>query len=255
MSCLRMLSILALCTVISCGKPLSEPKYTQLGWNTFLKKSRAETIKLCISGNMGTADAQRAKIWAAQSMLTWLRIAATLDDKVKGRISFDCTNPDMRFKMVSGNGRSFAGPNQTTLYLSAPYGTWTHELGHAFVALGDTYRGSQAGSCGNQPQSLMCWGGYGPRAKPDQWSTLWDDDIAGFTSTYKRLFPDSVAPPWASDIHHERFVNIAAPWPEWEGSIDSLSTELVIDESLPETEIDWQTEYLDDVQVGRQGNR
>jgi hypothetical protein len=34
----------------------------------------------------------------------------------------------------------------------------------------------------------MCWGGYGPRRDFNQWSTLWNDDVAGAVVNFQKLF-------------------------------------------------------------------
>jgi len=113
-----------------------------------------------------------------------------------------------------GKGTSYASPSVTTIYLTRPYGTWTHELGHALAGLGDTYKGG-AGSCGNQPESLMCWGAYGPRANPEEWSTLWLDDIKGIQANYKKVFPsEGTSPAWADTVDLEESIDFDQPWPD-----------------------------------------
>ena len=111
-------------------------------------------INICLSGQATGPDLERAKTWAARASLTWLRVMKVLDEQVTRQIVFTCANPNLTIYLRPGGGTSHATPSNSTIYLTRPYGTWTHELGHALAGLGDTYQGS-AGKCGNQPQSLM----------------------------------------------------------------------------------------------------
>src|SRR5690606_11183485 len=128
-----------------------------------------DDLKVCLSGSVSAADYERSQAWAHRAVLTWFRTLKVLDEAVTANVTFTCSDYDLFFQLRSGSGRSYASPSWINVYMTRPFGTWTHELGHALAALGDTYSGSSAGQCqSGQPQSLMCWGAYGPRANPDQ---------------------------------------------------------------------------------------
>jgi len=176
--------------------------------------ARKPSFNICLSGKASTPDLERSQSWAARATLTWLRALKLLDDSVTRNITFTCNSSHLTINLKPGKGTSFASPGVTTIYLTRPYGTWTHELGHAFAGLSDTYVGGSAGSCGNQPQSLMCWGAYGPRANPEEWSTLWSDDIQGIQYNYLRVFNGNlVEPNWGESINLEEPLDLNSPWP------------------------------------------
>lgn len=194
-----------------------EPRYVSFSPTSIkrctLSKIRQSSLNICLDGQATEADLKRAKAWSARAVLTWMRSLKVIDEKVTRQIIFTCANKHLNIHLRPGEGTSFASPSVATIYSTRPYGTWTHELGHAFAGLGDTYTAG-AGSCGSQPQSLMCWGAYGPRANPEEWSTLWEDDIKGIQANFRKVFPGtSVAPPWASSIKLELPLNPEAPWP------------------------------------------
>jgi hypothetical protein len=204
-------------------------------------------INICLSGQATGPDLERAKTWAARASLTWLRVMKVLDEQVTRQIVFTCANPNLTIYLRPGGGTSHATPSNSTIYLTRPYGTWTHELGHALAGLGDTYQGS-AGKCGNQPQSLMCWGAYGPRANPEEWSTLWPDDINGIKANYKKIFPgNSVPPVWANNINLEKPLNLDDPWPESGFAAPAFEDHRVVVLKGPASEIDYDenTESID----------
>ncbi len=174
---------------------------------------RKPTLNICLAGQSTGPDFERAKAWAARASLTWLRVLKVIDQSVTRQIAFTCNQKHLTINLRPGGGTSFASPSVSTIYSTRPYGTWTHELGHALAGLGDTYAGG-AGKCGSQPQSLMCWGAYGPRANPDQWSTLWSDDIKGIQANFQKVFPGaSIAPAWAQSVDLEKPVDPIDPWP------------------------------------------
>lgn len=178
-----------------------------------VKHAHKPVFNICLEGKASEADLERAKQWSARATLTWLRVIKVLDDKVTRQVAFSCTERHLTIRLRPGSGTSFASPSVATLYLKEAYGTWTHELGHAFAGLSDTYNGG-AGRCGNQPQSLMCWGAYGPRANPEKWSTLWADDIAGFQVNFRKIFAEDPTPPdWAPTVNLEAPLNLQDPWP------------------------------------------
>ena len=147
----------------------------------------------------------------------------------------------MALHMLRGSGTSYASPSVSTIYLSRPFGTWTHEFGHALVGLSDTYSGRTAGDCvSGQPESLMCWGAYGPKKDEAAHSTLWADDIAGFQANYYKIFGRDLTPPdWAGTIDLESPLDVNNPWPEFSFPNRTEDATLVrIDDSLPTTPID-----------------
>lgn len=205
--------------LISLAKsPALESRYVSFSESSLrrctIANIRKPSINICLSGQATGPDLERAKTWSTRASLTWLRVMKVLDEKVTRQIVFTCTNPHLTIYLRPGGGTSHATPSNSTIYLSRPYGTWTHELGHALAGLGDTYQGS-AGKCGNEPLSLMCWGAYGPRANPEDWSTLWPDDINGIQANFKKIFPgNTVAPVWAESINLEKPLNLEEPWPQ-----------------------------------------
>jgi hypothetical protein len=61
----------------------------------------------------------------------------------------------------------------------------------------------------------MCWGAYGPRANPEEWSTLWEDDIKGIQSNFRKIFPENaLSPSWADSVDLEESLDLNDPWPE-----------------------------------------
>jgi len=172
------------------------------------------SVNICLQGSVSQNDFERSKAWALRAALTWMRALKVVDDKVSDKVGFDCKLRHLTINLKNGSGTSYASPGVANIFMTRPYGTWTHELGHALAGLSDTYAGG-AGSCkSGQPQSLMCWGAYGPRANPEQFSTLWPDDIAGIRYNHQRLFgQQSTAPDWADSVNPEAPINSAEPWP------------------------------------------
>ena len=122
------------------------------------------------------------------------------------------SNPDLTINLRSGNGTSFAGCGQTTIYSGNPYGTTLHEFGHAVVGLSDTYSGRQAGACkSGQPQSAMCWGAYGKK-DAEGYSMLYPDDVSGAQANYRNLFSD-LNPP-SVKIDPFAVLDVRNPWPK-----------------------------------------
>lgn len=210
--------------------------------------SKKPVLNICLTGQASNADMERVRTWAARASLTWLRAMKVLDSGVTRAIAFTCQDKHLTINLKPGGGTSYASPSVSTIYLTRPYGTWTHELGHALAGLSDTYQGG-AGKCGSQPQSLMCWGAYGPRANPDQWSTLWPDDIKGIQANFKKVFPgNSQSPDWAQSVDLEKPLELDEPWP-----LKSLEPEpMVKDDQVilikgPASEIDYDenTESID----------
>lgn len=206
-----------------------------------IAKSLESNFKICLEGTMNAQDSARAKAWATRAVLTWMRAIKLIDNRISGQLSLSCSAPNLTIKLRQGGGTSFASPSVTTIYLTRPYGTWTHELGHAFAGLSDTYSGRTAGSCiSGQPASLMCWGAYGPRTDAEKWSSLWADDVAGIQTNYRKIFGSQLPPPeWAPTVNPEASLNAASPWPGYSLSINDDGTSRVsIDNSLETSVID-----------------
>jgi len=239
-----------LLALTSCGQNTSELDY--LSWSrsgiksSTISASREDTIKVCMKGQASEPDLKRATEWSNESLLIWLRALKTIDIKVTSSITYTCKRPHLTWNLRSGNGRSNASPSKVNIYLARPFGTWTHELGHAFAGLSDTYAGG-AGKCKRgQPLSLMCWGAYGPRADHTEWSTLYADDIKGVRDHYDIVFKDEkIAPEWAEDVDVTGPLNPHDPWPILQGvtiiKLDNL-VKIVGDEA---TEIDYSGRILD----------
>jgi len=216
MRCLSLLIFLGLFTIASKTNAF-DSRYKTFSESSVKKctlaQSKKPSVNICITGQATPADLTRAKQWAARASLTWLRAMKVLDKQVTRQIVFTCEDKHLTINLKPGGGTSFASPSVTTIYLTRPYGTWTHELGHALAGLSDTYQGG-AGKCGSQPQSLMCWGAYGPRANPEEWSTLWPDDIKGVQANFKKVFPGNFeSPDWASSVELEKPLALEEPWP------------------------------------------
>ncbi len=248
-SIISIISLLGIMILTACGSTIETSELNYLSWGqsavrqSLIAKARVKTINVCLTGTVSSADLERAKTWSRRSILTWFRIAKDMDKRVTSNIAFTCTNKHLTINLRKGSGTSFASPSVATIYMSRPYGTWTHEMGHALAGLSDTYA-SSAGKCkSGQPQSLMCWGAYGPRANPDEWSTLWSDDIAGFRANYRKVFTDTLVPPtWSGKINLEAPMDLNAPWPEAlvaQTDDDMDSTLATIDDSLGATTIDY----------------
>ncbi|NDD04851.1 MAG: hypothetical protein EB078_08095, partial [Proteobacteria bacterium] len=179
-----------------------------------IMKIHNPSFNICLDGKASASDLERAQSWAARASLTWLRALKVMDERVTRTILFTCKEPHLTIHLRPGSGTSHASPSVTTIYLTRPYGTWTHELGHALAGLSDTYLGTSAGSCGSQPPSLMCWGAYGPRANPEEWSTLWTDDIQAIQHNFKKVFSGAANPPsWSNSVNLEAPLFLNEPWP------------------------------------------
>jgi hypothetical protein len=250
---LPMTLLLAGCGVASSSderderqEPVGETSATYVTWSDgmvrscTIAKAHEPTINVCLSGRVSAPDLERAKAWSKRGLLTWLRVSKTRDDAVTSRIAFDCNARHITFNLTNGRGTSHATPSRVVIYMSRPYGTWTHELGHAFAGLLDTYTGS-AGTChSGHPPSLMCWGAYGPRANPAVWSTLWPDDIAGVAQNHAMLFGATSAPGWAGSVDLEKPVDADDPWPGADlfQRDQDADMDVIVDPSLPATPID-----------------
>lgn len=207
-----------------CGAETHAPQMSEtnyLSWSTdsirasLIGQAKKEVVNVCLQGSVTAADLQRAKTWSRRAILTWFRALKVIDERVTGNIALTCTNRDLTINLKTGDSTSFASPSVATIYTQRPFGTWTHEFGHALAGLTDTYGGG-AGSCkSGQPLSLMCWGAYGPRANLNAWSTLWPDDIKGIQANYRLLNSGgTTAPAWADEVDLEAPLDLSTPWPD-----------------------------------------
>lgn len=216
---------------------------------TLAKIKNSEELVICMQGGMSATDRQRATLWVTKASLTWLRVLKQMESNRTFNIRFSCTQAHLRVTLMQGNGRSYAGPAWTNIYLSSPYGTWTHELGHAFVGLSDTYvlSGGRAGVCQRgEPESLMCWGGYGPRADQTKWSTLWGDDIKGMIYIIFELLGPTAPSPYINGLNLTSAFEVASPWPvsEERVSIEFEDDEIDISGSWPDAARVYSEEIL-----------
>lgn len=143
-----------------------------------IRYAREPEIRICIYGSAASGQSlERARYYSKKALLKWFRALRQIDDKVTDDVAFSCEKPHLKIQLEPGSGTSMGRCGYTLIYSQRPYGTYLHEFGHAVAGLADTYSGGSAGNCiSGQPQSIMCWGAYGP------------DDAAG----YNRLFPDDV---------------------------------------------------------------
>ena len=248
----RVLSFAALATnvgfIASCGQPMSPVGASYISWSesmvrqSVIAKALEPELRICLEGSMNSEDLARVKLWTQRSVLTWLRAAKLIDQRIPGDMAFSCEKSHMSVRLRQGSGTSFASPSVANIYLTRPYGTWTHEFGHALAGLSDTYSGRTAGDCvSGQPESLMCWGAYGPRTDSKQWSSLWGDDIAGMQANYRKIFGKDLTPPdWASRVNPEAAFDMDSPWPgAIAGARDDGTQQVLVDERLPTSVIDY----------------
>ena len=249
---MRMLQLLVFsASIIANSSSAMDSRYVSFSESSVRKctiaQARKPSLNICLDGQATSPDFERVKKWAARASLTWLRVLKVLDQKVTRQIVFSCQDKHLTIRVRPGGGTSYASPSLATIYLTRPYGTWTHELGHAMAGLGDTYQGG-AGKCGSQPQSLMCWGAYGPRANPEDWSTLWQDDIKGIQANYRKVFSGQPVPPaWASEIDLEDSLSLENPWPDSGFLVPKFKNHRVKIVKGPASEIDYSedTESID----------
>ncbi len=201
---------------------------------SLIAHAREPVINVCLTGRTSGSDLERAKQWSKKAILTWFRAIKVIDRKVTNKIAYTCSNKHITFNLKAGSGTSTASPSRVNVYMNKKFGTWPHELGHALAGLGDTYRGGSAGSCSDMV-SLMCWGAYGPRSNPEQYSTLWPDDIAGIQANYRKLFSDLEPPVWETAINLEGPFDADHPWPLEDGE---QPTPQPIDPIKPDTQPD-----------------
>jgi len=242
-------AILANVVVLSsCGQSLAPTGASFISWSdsmvrqSVIAKALEPELRVCLEGSMNSEDLARVKLWTQRSVLTWLRAAKLIDQRIAGDMAFSCEKSHMTVRLRQGSGTSFASPSVANIYLTRPYGTWTHEFGHALAGLSDTYSGRTAGDCvSGQPESLMCWGAYGPRTDIKQWSSLWTDDVSGMQANYRKVFGKDLTPPdWASTVNPETTFDMNSPWPGYMAGVrDDGTQQVLVDERLPTSVIDY----------------
>ena len=242
--------------LISCGTSPTDSQLSYISWsqvniqNSTIADATEGVINICLRGATSQENLERATRWSTRSVLTWLRVLKSVDNEVSGKLRYTCSSPHLTWNLKTGEGVSNASPSRVNIYMTRPYGTWTHELGHALAALGDTYIDRTAGNCrSGHPESLMCWGAYGPRKDPDQFSTLWQDDIDGIKDNYRRLFGTGMeSPSWGENFDHTIPVNPNDPWEGYDiancDKCQMIDTQVKIDSSKHE-EVDAQSAYRD----------
>jgi hypothetical protein len=250
--------VLVMCSAFlaSCGTSPTGSELSYISWsqvniqNSTLADAAEDAINICLRGATSQENLERATRWSTRSVLTWLRVLKSVDKNVSGNIRYTCNSPDLTWVLKTGEGVSNASPSRVNIYMTRPYGTWTHELGHALAALGDTYLDRTAGNCrSGHPESLMCWGAYGPRRDPEQFSTLWQDDIDGIKENYRRLFGTGMeSPAWGAGFDHTIPLDSNEPWEGYDiancSKCEMVDTQVRIDQSKHE-EVDPQSAYLD----------
>ena len=195
-----------------------------------MAKVKQGTFKICLTGSASRPDMERAKDWAVRSTVAWFRVYKQIDATMPTQIELSCESPALTITLLNGSGRSYAQAGKTWIYNEVAYGTWTHELGHAVVGLGDTYTGSRAGACrSGQPESLMCWGGYGPRRDHNVYSTLWEDDVAGAIYTYQVIHGFTTPSPFTEGFDLFKTFDLANPYPKPVSTISLKETDHEVD--------------------------
>ena len=240
MSFRKVVASLSLITLTQCGPIRRDQTESQsmLHFIPFrstqgisLHYARESVFKICTENATSPEVDQRA----IRSVLVWLKAARKNDDRITRNVAISCNSPHLTINMISGSGVSTARPGSANYYTGQGVGELVHELGHALVGLSDTYEGRKAGSCqSGQPQSNMCWGAYGPRAKPSQYSGLWPDDVEGVASQVKKVFADAKPPMNSAMINAEEPLDVNNPWPA-EGLNNPVNN--IPDGTIPQNQI------------------
>lgn len=201
-------------SALSCTKQshreLSKPHFTQFdspSQCTFTYGYFPE-IKLCVqSGGASKQAVARQTKYLQIGIGKWMDALRQVDPRITNKVTLTCDRPHFTATVYDGSGVATSGCGQTDLYAYEStgddsgediilQGTTLHELGHGLAGLGDTYMGRQAGDCApGQPESIMCWGGYGSRKDSSGYKTLYDDDIKGIQQQFKQFQSYMVIPP------------------------------------------------------------
>jgi hypothetical protein len=212
-------SLVAGFAVSSCDRP-GEDGSSSLDYLTMnssgctLRYAREPEIRLCIQGNAaGGASLERAKDYSKRALLSWFRALRQIDDKVTNQVVFSCNKPHLKVQLDQGNGTSMGRCGYTRIYSQRPYGTYLHEFGHAVAGLADTYSGGSAGNCvSGQPQSVMCWGAYGPKDGAG-YNHLFPDDVKGIQNIYRKIMGSTALQAPKVKIDPYGALDPNNPWP------------------------------------------
>lgn len=200
------------------GGELSKSDFIQFGGEGCKSFSPSSLpTKICLkSAGSSPAGVERQRHYLSIGVGKWMGALKDLDATINNEVVFDCENPSLTAGVSFGNGVATAGCGFINLYEFEAVadtskedvvlqGTTLHELGHALAGLSDTYDTSsrQAGNCvPGQPESIMCWGGYGAKLDAEGWKTLYDDDIAGIRKAFAdfKNGPSREASPSATSV-------------------------------------------------------
>ena len=153
--------------------------------------------------------------------MKWFRALRLIDDNVTDLVVFSCDKPLLNIQLEPGSGTSMGRCGYALLYSQRPYGTYLHEFGHAVAGLADTYSGGSAGNCiSGQPQSIMCWGAYGPDDAAG-YNRLFPDDVKGIQAQYRRIMGNMQAPAQGA-IDPFAPLDPEAPWSNHTFATDEL---------------------------------
>ena len=157
-------------------------------------------LKVCFdSAGASNAAVERQKKYFTIGIGKWMDALRQIDPRLTNRVALSCNNPHFNVTVNPGSGIATSGCGQANVFSSESsgdesgedpvlQGTTLHELGHGLAGLNDTYSGRQAGACQDgQPESIMCWGGYGSKKDAQGYKTLYDDDIQGIQSQFQKF--------------------------------------------------------------------
>jgi hypothetical protein len=150
-------------------------------------------IKICIKPQDQESKhyADRASEWANVGLRQWLKEVNQIDGSSAKSVVHSCASPHYTIKLyspksfpreVEGSMRSYVklqeSANMYTHTAALTAGLFTHEFGHAFASLDDTYVAEKPGVCKKgQPKSIMCYEFTGTHK-------LLSDDIEGVKARY-----------------------------------------------------------------------
>lgn len=182
---------LALC-LFGCGVQKNQSEESSLKYDTLnhyygLFKGLYAGVKICVTGPL----ANKYKHTVGDSYFKWIREIQKVDRDVLASISYNCTDPNYYVETHDTDGRAHATRGGLIrLYKNSDGATVTHELGHMFVGLADTYVEGVWTCKPGQPLSIMC-------STQKVGNRLLQDDIIGLRhqfSNYASLDrPDAVA--------------------------------------------------------------
>lgn len=183
--------------------PFSNPR------NCVITHSLEPEIRVCFEDQPDPETHKRLYDSTQEAVLAWFEVLRQIDNRVTDKVVESCSNPHLRImEVIQGSGRAMAGCGYAKrLYTTSTYATIAHEGGHFLAGLSDTYNydTAKAGDCvPGQPESLMCWGGYGPKKKERGSNILWEDDIKGIRTQFMNFVNQGVIVPTTSTPSLER---------------------------------------------------